>query len=103
MTPWTSLPRSSVRGISQVRILEWAVISFSRGSSRPRDGTSVSCIGWQILTTEPPGKPVQISAKEKDPSAFIYNSSKEQMSHNGIGHDVFLTFWVYTESYSFLL
>ena len=31
-----SLPGSSVRGISQVRILEWVAISFSRGSSQPR-------------------------------------------------------------------
>ena len=28
---------SSVHGISQARVLEWAVISFSKGSSRPRD------------------------------------------------------------------
>ena len=28
---------SSVHGILQVRILEWVAISFSRGSSRPRD------------------------------------------------------------------
>ena len=34
---------SSVRGISQARILEWVAISFSRGSSRPRDQTRVSC------------------------------------------------------------
>ena len=31
------LPGSSVHGISQARILEWVTISFSRGSSRPRD------------------------------------------------------------------
>ena len=30
-----SLPGSSVRGIFQARILEWAAIPFSRGSSRP--------------------------------------------------------------------
>ena len=30
-------PGSSVHGILQVRILEWVAISFSRGSSRPRD------------------------------------------------------------------
>ena len=30
-----SLPGSSVHGISQVRILEWVTISFSRGSSPP--------------------------------------------------------------------
>ena len=58
-------------------------------------------LAGRFFTTEPPGKPVKISAKEKDPSAFIYNSSKKQMSNNGIGHDVFLTFWVYTESTHF--
>ena len=31
------------------RILEWVAISFSRGSSRPRDQTCVFCIGRQIL------------------------------------------------------
>ena len=30
---------SSVRGVSQARILEWVVIPFSRGSSQPRDQT----------------------------------------------------------------
>ena len=32
-----SPPDSSVRGILQARVLEWVAISFSRGSSRPRD------------------------------------------------------------------
>ena len=32
-----SLPDSSVRGISQARVLELAAVSFSRGSSQPRD------------------------------------------------------------------
>ena len=31
------LPDSSVHGIFQTRVLEWLAISFSRGSSRPRD------------------------------------------------------------------
>ena len=39
-----SLPGSSVHGIFQARILEWVAISFSRGSSQPRDRTQVSCI-----------------------------------------------------------
>ena len=39
-----SLPGSSVHGIFQARILEWVAISFSRGSSQPRDQTWVSCI-----------------------------------------------------------
>ena len=44
-----SLPGFSVYGISQARILEWTAISFSRASSRPRDGIQVSCTGRQIL------------------------------------------------------
>ena len=39
-----SLPGSSLHGILQARILEWIAISFSRGSSRPRDRTPVSRI-----------------------------------------------------------
>ena len=38
-----SLPGSSVHGIFQARIMEWVAISFSRGSSQPRDRTQVSC------------------------------------------------------------
>ena len=44
-----SPPGSSVQGISQARTLEWVAISSSRGSSWPRDGTSVSCIGSWVL------------------------------------------------------
>ena len=32
---------SSVHGIFQARVLEWVAISFSRGSSQPRDRTRV--------------------------------------------------------------
>ena len=44
-----SLSSSSIYGISQTRILEWVVISFSRVSSWPKDQTWVSCIGRWIL------------------------------------------------------
>jgi len=53
-----SPPGSSVYGILQARILQWVAIPFSRGSSRLRDGTQVSCIGNKFFTTEPPGKPL---------------------------------------------
>ena len=43
-----SLPGSFVHGISQARILEWVAISFSRGSSRPRDRTYVSCVAGRL-------------------------------------------------------
>ena len=54
-----SPPGSTVHGIFQARILEWIAISYSRGSSRPKDRTlipCISCIGRQILNTEPFGK-----------------------------------------------
>ena len=44
-----SLPGSSVLGTFQVIILEYVVISSSRGYSWPRDQTHTSCIGSQIL------------------------------------------------------
>ena len=44
-------------GIFQARILEWVAISFSRGSSWPRDRTRVSCIAGRFFTTVPPEKP----------------------------------------------
>ena len=37
-----SPPGSSILGTFQAKVLEWVVISFSRGSSRPRDRTRVS-------------------------------------------------------------
>ena len=44
-----SPPCSSARGILQAWILEWAAIPFSRGSSRPRDQTQVSCIAGRFF------------------------------------------------------
>ena len=40
-----SLPGSSVHGILQARVLEWVASPFSRGPSRPKDRTCISCIG----------------------------------------------------------
>ena len=45
-----SLPGSSVHGILQIIRLEWVAISFSRGSSWPRDWTRVSCIADRFFT-----------------------------------------------------
>ena len=44
------LPGSPVHGILQAKILEWVAISFSRGSSQPRDQTQVSCIAGRFFT-----------------------------------------------------
>ena len=47
LTPWT------VPGSLQARILEGVAISSSRGSSRPKDRTHISCIAGGFFTTEP--------------------------------------------------
>ena len=45
-----SPPGSSVHGILQARIVDWVTISFSRGSSQPRDQTQVSCTAGRHFT-----------------------------------------------------
>ena len=52
-----SLSGSSTHGILQARILEWVAISFSRGSSRPRDRTQVSSIAGRFFTLSHQGSP----------------------------------------------
>jgi len=82
-----SLPGSFMHGILQARILEWVAISFSRGSSRPRDQTPVSpALTGEFFTTEPPGKPVllyptvirasQVGIVSSDPVYLILNNNK---------------------------
>ena len=44
-----SPPGSSVQRILQARILEWGVISSSRGSSQSKGQTLISCIGRRVL------------------------------------------------------
>ena len=63
-----SLPGSSVHGNFQARVLEWVVISFSRGSSWPRDRTQLW--NWTLLhfphwqvDSSPLCHPVQIYIK----------------------------------------
>ena len=45
-----SLPGSSIHDIFQARILGWVAISFSRGSSQPRDWTWVFGITGRLFT-----------------------------------------------------
>ena len=48
-----SPPGSSDRGIFQARMLEWVAISYSGGSSQPRDWTCITCVAcigkWILL------------------------------------------------------
>ena len=53
-----SLLGSSIYGIQQARILEWAAKPSSRGFSWLRDWTCTSCIAGKFFATEPPGSPL---------------------------------------------
>ena len=57
-----SLPGSSVHGIFQAIVLEWIAISFSKGSSQPRDRTWVSRIvdrRFTVWATREVGSPCE--------------------------------------------
>ena len=52
-TPYTiACPGLSVHGILHARTVAWIAISFSRGSSRPRDQIWVCCIGRRVFSNE---------------------------------------------------
>ena len=51
VAPWTAVYQLLL-SVEFSRILEWVSISYSRGSSQPKDQTSVSCvscIGRRVL------------------------------------------------------
>ena len=51
-TPWTRARQAPLyMGILQARVLEWVAMPVSRGSSRPRARTWVSCICRRFFTT----------------------------------------------------
>jgi len=72
-----SLPGFSIHGIFQARVLEWGAISFSRGSSQPRDRTQVSHIVGRRFTVW--------ATREVFPSHVTTNSilSVTQVKHFG--------------------
>ena len=59
-----SFSGSSVHGVLQARTLEWVAMPSSRGSSWPRDQTSICLLCWQegSLPLIPPGKPFRTLA-----------------------------------------
>ena len=61
-----SPPGSSVHGISQARILQWVVISFSRGYSQSRDVICISTVlQLDFLPLSYLGSPIDINIHEK--------------------------------------
>ena len=96
-----SPPGSSVHGISQARILEWVAISYSRGSSWPRDWThvsGVSCIGrWTLyqlchLEKQPGVEDRGQSSKKPSPqhhlSWSLYSFGETKRKRNNQKHSI---------------
>ena len=77
-----SPPGSFVPGTLQARMLEWAAIPFSRGSSQPRGWTHISCKSSALqadsLLCEGPGSPTVVFTTEKIP----YVSRLAQLNSN---------------------
>ena len=67
-----SLPGSSVHGIFLARILEWVAISYSRGSSWPRDQnlhcSASPALAGEFFTTAPPGTTLK---PHKEPKSLL--------------------------------
>ena len=70
-----SLPGSALHGILQARVLEWVAVSFSRGSSQPRDRTQVSLI---------PGRRFNLWATREASSAFVL-AHRHEIWYNSFG------------------
>ena len=78
-------PGSSILGNIQARIMEWVAISFSRGSSQPRNQTRVSCISalaGGLFMTAPSGK-----------SLCAWKSIPSSIEENGIFFFKCQNFW----------
>ena len=56
-TPWTIALQAPL-SIGFPKQEYWVAISFSGGSSWPRNQTQISCFAGRFFTTEPPGEPV---------------------------------------------
>ena len=91
---------SSVHGISQARILEWAATPFSRGSSQPRDWTWVSCIAGRFFTIwatrEVWLEPWQKNSRETQPPHRIRRNNTSVLLSLGslVGDNRFVKQWV---------
>ena len=81
-----SLPGSSVHGIFQPRVLEWVALSFSRGSSRPRDRSRVSHIVGRHFTVWATRQIQDFPGVQKVPSRpWRSNQYPKRKERNGKG------------------
>ena len=82
-----SLPGSSVHGIFQAWILEWIAISFSSGSSRPRDQTLVSHIVGRCFTVW--------ATREAGTIVLTWNNPKSWLDPTCAQEPVYLCDWTH--------
>ena len=75
-----SLPKSSIHGILQARILEWVAISFSRGSS-PDPGTEPRS---PVLQTDSLPSELQFWQKERTNSGLILGTQMGSLRNLGM-------------------
>ena len=90
-----SLPGFSIHWIFQARVLEWVAISFSRGSSRPSDGTQVSSIACGFLTSWATRKALEIQVLYQMTLCEVQstvNMPITSMSFLNLSHFTFLGF-----------
>ena len=87
-----SPPRSSVHRICQARVLEWVAISFSRGSSWPKDWTRVSCTAGRLYDW------VIREDREVDKQVLLYMLSlivrRTGNIKNSLGHENNFTYFI---------
>ena len=82
-----SSPGSSVHWISQARILEWVAISFSMGSSRPRDRIHISCTGrWLLYHWATREAQMQVSIHENNKEMSLRHSFRASIRESSPVH-----------------
>ena len=90
----SSPPGSSVPGISQARILEWVAISFSRGSSQPRDQTHVSSVSCRWI--------LYLLSHQGSQGSWLSITTVKNFAHSFFSHSTYilsrvlytLSFWL---------
>ena len=76
-----SLPGSSVHGILQAWLLEWVAISFSSGSSQPRNQTWVLCIAGRLFADWATKEALIIKWKYNEVASWLYASIHSCSTH----------------------
>ena len=89
-----SLPHSSIHGIFQAGVLEWVAISFSRGSSWPRDQSQVSRIVGRRFTIWATREVITDEHRRKNPQQ---NFSKQITATHQKAHTSWIS-WVYSRN-----